>query len=222
MYNKGMKILSSEKGSALFFILIAVVLFAALSYAVSNMMRGGMSGGSTSISQEKTNIYAGEVLDYGRTIRQAVQGLRISNGCRDTEISFENNIEAGYTNGVNTDCQVFHADGANAVWVSPGADINDGSEWLFNGSNIVDEVGTTSADLILVLPNISELVCTEINDVSSIPSIGTDTTINFSKFTGSYTAVETINFASGNSFGCLNFDNGGTDERFFYQVLIAR
>lgn len=217
-----MKILSSEKGSVLFFILIAVVLFAALSYAVSNMMRSGMSGGSTSISEERAQIYAGEILDYGRTVRQAVQSLRISNGCRDTEISFENNIVAGYTNGTNTDCQIFHGDGANIPWVSPAEDINDGSEWIFNGSNIVDEIGTTLPDLILMLPNISTAICTEINTASGVSSIGTDATINFTQFTGSYVTAATVNFADGNSFGCLNFDNGGTDELFFYQVLIAR
>ncbi len=222
MYNKGMKMLSCEKGSALFFILIAVALFAALGYAVSNMMRGGISGGSTSISQERAQIYTGEILDYGRATRQAVQGIKISNGCRATEISFENSVEAGYTNGTNTDCQVFHQDGGSMTWVSPANDVNDGSEWIFNGSNIVDGVGTTSADLVMILPNISELICNEINEISGISALGTDAAINFTKFTGTYVAAETINFADGNSFGCLNFDNGGTNELFFYQVLTAR
>lgn len=213
---------STEKGSALIFILIAVVLFAALSYTVANMMRGGISGGQTSINSERAGILAGEILDYARTIRQSVQELRISNGCRDTEISFDNSIVAGYANGTNTDCQVFHSDGGDKTWVSPSDDLNDGDEWVFNGGNVVDEVGTMAADLILILPNIKQAVCEKINDRSGITVLGADSGVSFAQFTGTYAAAETIDSAAGYSFGCLNFDNGGTNEPFFYQVLIAR
>ena len=49
-----------ERGSVLFYILIGVVLFAALSYTVSGMMRGG---DATMITEERSRLLAGEILD---------------------------------------------------------------------------------------------------------------------------------------------------------------
>lgn len=207
-----------QHGSALFLILIAVALFGALSYAVSEMLR---AGGGANISTEKAAIQANEILDYGRTLRESIQHLRIAEGCSDSEISFENQIVAGYTNGVNTDCQIFHVDGGGMSWVSPAPDVNDGSEWLFVGSNIVDDVGTTAPDLVLILPNLDENICTQINEKTAITATGTDAAIDFTQFTGSYASTQTIDFAAANPVGCLNYVNSGNNF-FFYQVLVAR
>jgi len=208
-----------QRGNVLFLILIAVALFAALGFTVSDILR---SGNLTTIAGEQARVYAGEIMDYGRNMRQAVQNVRISNRCRDTEISFENTVESGYVNGTNTECQIFDPDGGAMNWVSPANGINDGSEWIFTGSNIADETGTTSADLIMILRNINSTVCSQINVNSGIPSTGSDPGIDFTKFTGSFSTANTLNFSDGQLFGCLNHDNGGTDEPFFYQVLIAR
>ena len=74
----------SEKGSVIFIILIAIILFAALGYAVSNMMRG-----PSNIGNETAGIYASEILTYAQSVREAVHMMRISNGCDDSQISFE-------------------------------------------------------------------------------------------------------------------------------------
>jgi len=208
-----------ERGNVLFLILIAVALFAALGFAVSNILR---SGNPTTIAGEQARVYASEILDYGRNMRQAVQNIRISNGCRDTDISFENPIEGGYVNGTNTECQVFHPDGGGMSWVSPANGINDGTEWVITSSNIVNGVGTTLPDLAIILINVNSNICTQINETSGISALGSDPGIAFTAFTGTYVTEDTINFSNGQTFGCLNHDNSGTDEAFFYQVLITR
>lgn len=208
-----------ERGNVLFLILIAVALFAALGFSVSNILQ---SGNPTTIAGEQARVFASEILDYGRNMRQAVQNVKISNGCRDTEISFENNIETGYTNGANTECQVFHPDGGAMSWISPANSVNDGSEWIFAGTNHADNIGSAAPELVMILRNINSNICNSINTVSGITVLGSDATIDFTKFTGVYTATQTIDSAADTMAGCLNHDNGGTDEPFFYQVLIAR
>lgn len=208
-----------ERGNVLFLILIAVALFAALGFAVSNILQ---SGNPATIAGEQARVFAGEVMDYGRNMRQAVQNVRISNGCRDTEISFENVIETGYVNGANTECQIFSPDGGAMSWVSPASGINDGSEWIFTGTNHVDDIGSAATELVMILRNINSNICDSINNVSGITALGSDSGIDFTKFTGTYTATQVLDSAADNQAGCLNHDNSGTDEPFFYQVLISR
>ncbi len=207
----------AERGSALFYILIGIVLFAALSYSVSSMMSGGSA---ESIGQEQAKLFGGEVLDYGRALRGAIQDMKISNGCGETEISFETGGLTGYTNGTNTSCQVYHNNGGDMNYIKPATEIT-ASDWIFVGSNIVAGVGTAAPDLIAILPNIKKSICDDINLSSGLASAGSDTTIDFTKFAGSYASTQTLNDADGKMAGCLNYANSG-DNYFFYQVLIPR
>ena len=52
---------SSQSGNIIFIILIAVALFAALSFVVSQMMRG-----PTTIGEEKDGVIVAEILAYAQ------------------------------------------------------------------------------------------------------------------------------------------------------------
>ncbi len=217
MYNKEMKNVShgirnkSQSGSALFIVLIAVALFGALSFAVSTMMR---DESGLKLVDEKAGLYANEILDYGRAVREAVQNIRISNGCSDTDISFQNSSVTGYTNGTNTACQIFHANGGGLNYIGPTTDSLDPSQsaktgysqWYFLGESCVNDVGTgtqgcwnangaSDSDLVAALPWIKKDVCIEINDRLGItnpsgePPQANGRTWNnaMPKFTGVYT-----------------------------------
>lgn len=209
----------AERGNVLFFIFIAIILFAALSFTVGNMMRG--SGGAEKISEEKAALLATEILGYGRAMRQAIQDMKISNGCRNEDIRFVDTQTTGYGTSVRSECDVFDPAGGDINYIAPSAEMGTGTEWLFVGSNIVDGVGTTAPDVVMILQNINQTVCDAINEQSGITTPGSDSTINFTKFTGSFASTETMNDANGQMFGCLNFANSG-DNLFYYQVLIAR
>lgn len=104
-----------QDGNALFLILIAVALFAALSYAITSSGRGGGN-----IDRETNKIAAAQILDSANALQRAVQKLQILNGCSDTQLSFENDTVAGYTNtgdprGDET-CHIFKSDGAGLAW----------------------------------------------------------------------------------------------------------
>lgn len=223
----------TQSGNVLFLILIVTALFGALSFAVSE----GMRGSGQDISEEKTRLLVTEILEYGATMRQAVQALRIS-GCEDVEISFQNNIIAGYTNASapsDNTCHVFHPDGGGINYVKPEADVLDKSqlsatlygEWYVSGNSNVDTTGTNSTELILYLPWVTQSVCNKINENLNITTLtdAEDNSLNLNqKFTGSY-AVSSFTIADNNDqldgkmAGCTE-DNSNV--LMFFQVLLSR
>lgn len=236
---------SSQSGNVLFLILIAVALFAALSYVVAEMMRGASP---TAILDEKAGVYASEILDYGRSLRQAVQNVRI-NGCDDTDISFVNSTISGYahTPAADDTCQIFAPDGGSMTYVEPDANwlarISPvptlQGQWYFPASTCVLDIGNGSTgcdsdssdneDLIVILPYIKQEVCELINRRLNLgstalsasrdewPSAGT-------KFTGSFSDGEVLD-QSGVLAGCFEGDSSNTPASgtyHFFQVLRAR
>lgn len=232
-----------ESGSALFYILIAVVLFAALSFAVAQMTRGG---GEQGASTEVRRLQAGEILQYTRAMQTAVRSMKIE-GAEDTQVSFENAaLGAGYNYASCGDaCKIFASSGGGMVYSQPSSDwLDQGNsggasfgDWLFTGSNAVTGVGTDgggadSSDLLMILPWVTKNLCVQINDMLGIDNPGGDPPADTgnadlaTKFIGAYAATQTIGGVAqidGQRAGC--FAGGGTpaaDTYHFFQVLIAR
>lgn len=223
----------SQRGSAFFFILVAVVLFAALSYAIS---QGGE--GARNLTQEKIRLVASEIIDTGNRVSETAARLRLR-GIQDTDISFEHGID--YVNGACADdtCKIFAFDGGGLDWEDPPVGSNNGEAWGFTGDLAVTDMGTSSADLVMLLPNLSVDVCHRINvlleieDEAGSPPIETGTNAA-GKFTGGYNvAPSTVSNAStnGKKSGCLRMEElTGTSvdgaplmgKYTFYQVLLAR
>tara|TARA_B100000686_G_scaffold332632_1_gene397606 strand:- start:782 stop:1525 length:744 start_codon:yes stop_codon:yes gene_type:complete len=176
-----------QSGNALFLILIAVALFAALSYAVTNSGRGG--GG---IDRETAQISSAQVVQYGAAIEQAILRLRLINGCQDTQISFErapydgSDTDYFYNNGVSDfSCHVFHPNGGGVAYTDLPAGLNDGSDYFFHSYSCISGVGTGRAtsnsdttcnstgttDLVLFIPSIDLQTCLSINRSAGIPDV---------------------------------------------------
>lgn len=100
-----------EKGNALFLILIAVALFAALSYAITSSSRGGGN-----IEKEQAMIDEGLNENCTANIERGQNVLKLLNGCSNDEISYE------IAGGVNSNplappdksCHMFDNAGAGA------------------------------------------------------------------------------------------------------------
>lgn len=75
--------MKNTSGNALFLILIAVALFAALSYAITSSGRGGGN-----INKEQAQILAAQLTQHTARMRSAVQRLMLLNGCADTDLAF--------------------------------------------------------------------------------------------------------------------------------------
>ena len=175
-------------GNVLFLILIAVALFAALSYAVTQSSRGGGNADSETLALE-----AARLVQYTSSISVAIQRLMLGSGCSESEISFhydsdgdgtlETNGDDDYYNPnspVDLSCHIFQANGGGLYYtndfpalrehsVLTSGDFWDTYDFLFISFNHFEGVGTTgggasSADLHLILPQLTQEACEEINN----------------------------------------------------------
>lgn len=207
-----------QSGNILFLILLAVVLFAALSYAVTSSMRGG---GNDS-SDETAELAASQITQYGALVKAAIDRLRLTNNCRDTQISFQrdwnndgvisNNASDAYNSSSPSDksCHVFDAAGGAVPYQAASSTMLDPDlastgpasygHWETFGLAQIIGIGTdcTSsdcADLILVLRSLKSSVCQKINDGNGITGLPTSGITNLgstlTQFTGTYNYINT-------------------------------
>ena len=227
-----------DSGSVLFYILIAVVLFGALSYAVSSSMTADNTG---SVSEERAAVMASELMDYGRTVSEAVSRLRLDN-CAMSDISFENNFSLGYENtGAPGDdhCNVFSLSGGSINWPNFTPDAFE-TKWasdpeyrkpIFTIKNQIPQIGSSGTaadnyDLLMIVENIRQDICKTINQklhkTTTITAVNDDIETKFDgtiNTTGVFTFPATFN---GWRQGCYR-DNGSTDSgnyTYFYVISI--
>ncbi len=214
-------------------ILIAIALFVALSYALSQ------GGGGNNVTKEKTRLAASNVIDLGTGLAEAATRLRLHN-VADTKISFENSVVAGYTNAACStgSCKVFDFNGGGKDWETPSTDINNGTDIGITGSLAIKNMGSSNADLVMLMPNISSSICSTINillgihDSSTTPAV--IATVTATKFTGAYSGAPTMITHSqldGQKSGCFQITTATgsafsgtplTNSYTFYQILLAR
>lgn len=235
-----------EKGNVFFIILVAVALFAALGFAITQ----GMRGSSASVSKEQAQLYATELVTYGKSLESAVQRM-LARGVSENDLCFDIDDYPGgdtmyeHASCANTRNRVFHPDGGGVFYKAfSGQDGFAISSERINGGNKVEGVGTTcgaaSCTELLYLVRIHDTaegsleICNSINKEvgieASAPPI--DTAINTAHaFTGSFpaTAAGTTIADSGQApelvgknTGCLQETTGGSDDYSFYHTLIAR
>ena len=227
----------SERGNALFLILIATVMFGMLSYVVTQMMRGG-EGGALQQSESRS-LEGAEILQFTNAMRRAVQGMQID-GIPDTQVSFKGiDAVAGYTNpscSVEA-CDVFLKGGGGLSYPTPEAKWRMGGHeadpWIFTGANAVTNVGTAAADLVVILPYIKKALCLKLNTQLGITNPADDApqivgTPNFAvpfvgTYAGSPSPIGGVAQINGQRSGC--FRGAGTppaDTYHYYSVLISR
>lgn len=161
-----------ESGNVLFLILVAVALFAALSYAVSSSTRSGSSNGG---QQEDTEIIASSILQYASGMAMAIDKMRLSKGCSESDISFETPLlsyDHTHTPPAVDKCKVFHPSGGgytyqeNINWYNVASYNTGYKSWatfITGDYNIVD-VGTDESDLIMFILPLTLDVCNKINE----------------------------------------------------------
>lgn len=171
----------SETGSALTYILVAIALFAALSFAMSQM---GRQGGN--LGEETVQIQAGEIMQYANAIHRGVRKMKIE-GVAGNEICFDHDAwgHADYNHsGCSVDTnRLFHPDGGSITfqrgeerWYdltsSVIATVNDPGEWVISARYEITDIGTDgggantvaeNAEIILATAPIHDQICSRIN-----------------------------------------------------------
>ncbi len=204
--NKKPRTGGSERGNALFLILIAVALFAALSYAITQSGRG-----SGTVDRETSMVAAGQVVQQPAAIRTAVTRMIIT-GVLPTAISFDTTSPAAAAN------EVFDATGigGGATDVAPPTSAGSGTAWTYvaattgNGSFIKD-VGTnaaTGSEGLAWLAGVNLTVCKAVQKGLGFASPYTPPTQLVAAFAGTAGA-----YAAGGSAGTIS--SAGTDAKAF-------
>jgi len=219
----------SESGNVFLFILLGIVLFAALAFTISRSMR---SETTTMLSGREAVLAAAEILDYAGKLQRGINRMR-RKSISENDISFSNPQVAGYAHSpVQPDSnKIFSKSGGHVLWQSPVSGVNNGSDWVFTGATCINGIGTGPAgcdtdsdisneELLAVLPNLDQSVCEEINDRLNISSIPADTGGDYSstKFTGTFADGTKITLATTYDSAC--YSNSG--DYHFYTVLITR
>ncbi len=238
---------SRQSGNVLFLILLAVALFAALSYAVT------ATDSNPAGDSETVLISSAQLTQYPLSVRTAVTRMIIEGA--DVE-DLEFNEPSEFENcavGTNFEYCVFHPNGGKATYRDAPPDImssaggNEDGEWRYNAENEVKFVGTTgdiegtpeegSVELIAFLAGISKGVCGRINEQLGIDEIpvesGIDVDTNKVNTDGS-SLVEICEGGcggtiggqdapslDGKSYACFEL-NSDSDVFVYYHTLVER
>jgi hypothetical protein len=230
-----------ESGNVLFYILLAVVLFAALSFAVARIMQSGSGNPNREVGQ----LHSSDLIQYADGLKRAVQTMRIRS-VEDGDFSFETPDLAGYAPHASCSadsCRIFKPAGGGMNYMPPPDDwldpAGDGQplyrEWFFPAGVCVQGVGTGGAgcdtdgedneELVVILPWVKRELCIMINERLGVintggnPPVASGPAWGGGKFTGTF-ADGTIIARAGETAACLR-DSGGASY-FYYKVLLAR
>ncbi len=161
----------NESGNVLFLILIAVALFAALSYAVTQSTRSG----SGTTERETVLLNSAGLTQYPTTLRTAVVRMILA-GFDIGEIGFDSPTAPSF-GGVSARNQVFHPQGGGAVFQDAPLEVmaaNQPPTWFYNGNFEVAGIGQDDEggnDLIAFLPGVTVGVCRRLNEELGVRTI---------------------------------------------------
>ncbi|PZO86566.1 MAG: hypothetical protein DI626_06195 [Micavibrio aeruginosavorus] len=236
----------TQGGNVLFLILIAVALFAALSYVVTQSTRSG--GGST--EREKNILSSAQMTQYPTALRTAIVRM-VLGGAPVEQIKFDAPGSAAFST-TSTRLLVFHPQGGGSTYQEAPPELSaDGValQWHYNADFSVPGVGIDTAggnDIVAFLPGVSQGVCNQVNeqlgvglgtctpDVAggTVPQI--NTSIVYTNFEKDMTSGGSYTFpASGTALQCQSgtsltrkasgcFYHNGQKKYVFYSVLLER
>ena len=239
-----------EKGNILFLILLAVVLFAALSYAVTQSLRGG----GQNANNEKNLVKSATITQYPVGVRAAILRM-IVGGTSPAALFFDPpSVFADISSTADQALEVFHPSGGGAVFALVPSDAmataSSTQRWYFNRDFEVPGIGTsvTSSDdgndLIAFADGLDSTLCQRINTelgVSSIPVLTAAQTITTQQTkydkgntssvivytsstagTNHITDNATVASAVTNNKPYLCVRNGSSGNYVYYHVLVER
>jgi len=196
-----------EKGNALFLILIAVALFAALSYAVT---QSGRSGGG--VDKEQAILKASQFVQYGTGLQTTVQRMTLT-GTNVTDLDFGIGFSETIYCRTGVDCP-YAPEGGGFTFQSPPI----GGTWRHFANDTpggVDGVGPTANDILIINSGTSLglSICEQVNK-------GLDISISPIAFDSDGDPLF-IDAYPGEPFACFEYSNGAGNY-YYYHVLVEQ
>lgn len=224
-------------------ILIAVALFAALSYAITQSGRGGGS-----VDKEQFETALSQTLQIMDMHHHGIQRMHILGGIEDNAYSFENTVWPNWVNNdhvnancISVECEVFSPQGGQVNAVAPPAimakDPSGDLYFRFTGNIYGRGIGDIDTPDLMMGLLVTQETFVKINEKLGInnpsgapPQIPGSALLFGGAFDGNYTAdVRSINNTfpvelDGKMTGCFNQQHGfhSNDYAWFYTVLLAR
>lgn len=221
---------NSQSGNILFMILLAIVLIGALTAVLQ-----GTSSQNNAITSEKLTLNFTAIQNYGSEMERGINFI-MQNGKSESDIRFAHPSAPSDYGDLSADSdpsdQLFHRFGGNVQYKTPPTGINDGSLWEFYGQSNLPHVGSSAADLIAVLPNVTPPFCDHVNKTVGYTSqprdssacINSSTSNRFSdstQFSSSPNTVTVSSFSVKPSMsGCVECTSDGS--LHYFRVLMAR
>lgn len=227
--------MTSQKGNALFLILIAVALFAALSYAVTSSSRGG--GG---IDKETARMQASILMQRAAHIERALKRIMLIGNYAPTHVEFQGSSTnfpgANNPNCSIDDCQIWtpealgiEYDPPKTTWLAPDPGGDDRWGQYRVHTNDLDGIGDDDdCDAMLVVNYLSKDMCIAVNRIAGIEMAAGNPprSINGLNTYGRYIhtncgneLVDTNSALDGHYTGCFEIDTGGM--YVFYHTMLV-
>lgn len=220
----------STRGNAMFLILIGVIMFAALIYAISSNWR--TSGSIATVQQASLN--ADDLIEYGNGLRLPINRMLQLGGVTDTNIWFAaTGADPAYgAVGANPTAEVFNASGGTATYQTPpAAACKSTCVYDFTGQYSITGVGTSAPELVMLAIDIDATVCQKVNDLlktgwTTVPVDATLTSlVRFNGSTYGSSPAITLTGASNEFVGKQSFcyrETGGSQRYIYLHVIRVR
>lgn len=230
---------TTEQGSVLMWILIAVVLLAGLTAA----MNQGSRTSTGVVTGQEARLAASEIMSYSNTVKQAVHRLLLK-GCSEGDISFQwsqwqsSELYDNTSSPPDESCHVFSPKGggvsgrfADKSWLDPSLStlVNYG-DITYTGNIRILDVGTDQPELVMYIAYIRPEICEALNDMlgmsKPLPADGASGGVN--RFLGDYSLASNPDLGDEESRlkGKTAFCFQNTDHAFtlylYAQTLIER
>ena len=226
----------SAHGNAVFIILIAVSLLAALSFALTQNWRGIDS----TTTEEQARLTATELLQHGNTLRPVIDRMMLLDNVSDintsgTGILFAaTGANAAYgVPGAQAETELFHAYGGKAPYQKPplNACVSSSCAYEFSGQYTVTSVKNDSnPELVMLVIDVTQAVCEKINSILNTgwATVPTGGDLILTRFSGSnYGGANAITLTGGanefvNKRAFCYREFGGTQRYIYLNVVRAR
>lgn len=165
-----------QTGNALIYVLIAIALFAALTFALG---RGEGTSETGTLSAEKAQMYATQIVGYSAQVKSSVEQMLFTGTAPET-IDFLRPGDAGFDTAPHIH-KIYHPDGGGlSLGTIPkeartSAIASPPAGWYLGRFNTVGWTKTASPDILLTSFQIDKTVCEKINEsitgTSAIPQL---------------------------------------------------
>lgn len=162
-----------QAGNILFLILLAVVLFAALSYAVTQSLRGG----GQNASKEKAQTFASQLLQHVSLIENTITRAMLVNNIPEYGFDFASAGTLSTANGTCTsiNCTIYSSKGGGVSdftipdWASTSSLSNERRADIRLAK--VLNVGTAKDEVVIKYQKLTQSVCEAINQMLGIVDV---------------------------------------------------